>query len=125
MSIGERIKKHRLKNNLTQKVLSVQLGLTTKMISFYENDERTPPADILIKLSKIFSVSTDYLLGLSEEKKDGLLSAMEFELLDDFRVLPKEEQEEIIEIQKMKIRRIKRDVKSSNSMENKANNLVG
>lgn len=36
------------------------------MISFYENNERIPPADILIKLSLLFQVSTDYLLGLSE-----------------------------------------------------------
>lgn len=34
------------------------------MISFYENDQRVPPIDILIKLSQIFSVSTDYLLEL-------------------------------------------------------------
>ena len=35
------------------------------MISFYENDQRVPPVDILIKLSQIFSVSTDYLLELN------------------------------------------------------------
>lgn len=65
MSIGTRIKKHRLLNNWTQKELSNQLNLSDKMISFYENDERIPPADILIKLAQIFSVSTDYLLGLT------------------------------------------------------------
>lgn len=37
------------------------------MISFYEKDQRIPPADILIKLSQIFNVTTDYLLGLSDD----------------------------------------------------------
>lgn len=126
MSIGERIKKHRLKNNLTQKELSVQLGLTSKMISFYENDERTPPADILVKLSKIFAVSTDYLLGLSEDKKDGVFSDFEVELLNSFRALSKDEQEEVIEILRLKLRRLKKDmnVKSSNSTNIETDSLI-
>lgn len=65
--IGKRIKKQRLKYNLTQRELSFRLGLTPKMISFYENEERTPPADIIIKLSQIFNISTDYILGLSDD----------------------------------------------------------
>lgn len=127
MSIGERIKKHRLKNNLTQKELSVQLGLTSKMISFYENDERTPPADILIKLSRIFTVSTDYLLGLSEKKKDSVISDFEVELLNSFRALSKDEQEEVIEILRLKLRRLKKDmnVKSSDSANIETDYLIG
>lgn len=42
------------------------------MISFYENNQRTPPVDILLKLAKIFHVTTDYLLGnetVSSNKK--------------------------------------------------------
>lgn len=64
MSLGTRIKLCRKAHNFTQKELSSKLGLTPKMISFYENDQRVPPIDILIKLSQIFSVSADYLLEL-------------------------------------------------------------
>ena len=67
MSLGEQIRKQRTLYKLTQKELSIQLGLTAKMVSFYENDQRMPPIDILIKLSNIFSVSTDYLLELTSE----------------------------------------------------------
>ena len=67
MTIGNRIRKLRLMKQLTQKELSVQLGLTPKMISFYENNERVPPADILVKIAAIFQVSTDFLLGLSTD----------------------------------------------------------
>ena len=68
LSLGERIRKYRKINKFTQKQLSSQLGLTPKMISFYERNERIPPIDIIVKLSEIFSVSTDYLLGLSPEQ---------------------------------------------------------
>lgn len=67
MSIGTRIKEQRLHLQLIQSSLAKKLGLSTRMISFYENDERIPPADILIKLSRIFNVTTDYLLGLSDD----------------------------------------------------------
>lgn len=67
LSIGERIKEQRLLLNLNQDDLSQKLNLTQRSISFYENDERVPPADILIKLSQIFNVTTDYLLGLSDD----------------------------------------------------------
>lgn len=68
MSIGNRIKNCRTENQFTQKELANKLGLTPKMVSFYENDERIPPADILVKLASIFKVSTDYLLGMVEQK---------------------------------------------------------
>ena len=61
--IGTRIKELRIENSLTQKELADFLNLTPKMISFYELGQRTPPSDIIIKLSEKFGVSTDYLLG--------------------------------------------------------------
>lgn len=69
MTIGQRIKQLRTENKLTQKQLSQKLNLTPKMVSFYENNERIPPADILIKLSSIFNTSVDYILGISCKKE--------------------------------------------------------
>ena len=70
--LGQRIRNLREDNDLTQRDLSQLIGLTPKMISFYENNQRTPPVDILLKLAKIFHVTTDYLLGnetVSSNKK--------------------------------------------------------
>lgn len=96
LTLGDRIRKHREIHKLTQKQLSSQLGLTPKMISFYEHNERVPPIDIIIKLSQIFSVTTDHLLGLAPEhpipitdKKDGL-SSEEKKMLDLFRALDRD-----------------------------------
>ena len=38
------------------------------MISYYEHGDRLPSYDVLIKLSRIFHVTTDYLLGLDHKK---------------------------------------------------------
>lgn len=61
--IAKRIKDLRTSHNMTQRELADRLGLTPKMISFYELGQRIPPSDILLKLSTIFTVSVDYLLG--------------------------------------------------------------
>lgn len=66
MDIANRIKTLRVENNMTQKQLSEKLGLTPKMISFYEKGERIPPLDIVEKLVTIFSTSADYLIGLEK-----------------------------------------------------------
>lgn len=68
MGIENRIKSLRFENNFTQKELADKIGLTPKMISFYERGERVPPLDIILKLVQIFNVSSDYLLGLSDKR---------------------------------------------------------
>lgn len=64
--LGKRIKELRLERGVTQSELSDYLGLTPKMVSFYELEQRFPPQDIIIKLADYFNVSADYLLGRSE-----------------------------------------------------------
>ena len=66
VDLGNVLKKLRLKENMTQS----QLGLKKSVISAYETGLRLPSYDILIHISKIFCVSTDYLLGL--EKKESI-----------------------------------------------------
>ena len=72
--IGFRIKDLRIENKNTQKELAEYLGLTPKMISFYEKEERFPPHDIILKLANYFNVSTDYLLGRTDEKNNNAKS---------------------------------------------------
>lgn len=83
MKIGSRIRELRTANDYTQKELAEKLGLTPKMISFYENSERTPPIDIILKLVSIFNVSSDYLLGLTNSCSDHTFEGKNIENLDD------------------------------------------
>lgn len=64
MNFGKTLKRLRLDAGLTQKQLAMQIGVTKSVISFYELQERTPSPAILVKLSAVFHVSTDYLLGI-------------------------------------------------------------
>ena len=64
VDFGNRLKKLRLQNNLSQAQLADRLGLTKSVISAYENSVRMPSYEVLISISRIFKVTTDFLLGV-------------------------------------------------------------
>lgn len=68
VDFGNRIKTLRLQNHLTQAQLASRLGVTKSVISAYENGLRMPSYEILIAVSKLFKVSTDFLLGQQNNK---------------------------------------------------------
>ncbi len=61
----ERIKELRLSLGLNQVQFGKKLSVTKQCISNWENGNIQPSVDILIRISNKFSISTDYLLGLS------------------------------------------------------------
>ncbi|MDB6314130.1 helix-turn-helix transcriptional regulator [Clostridioides difficile] len=60
---GERLKELRIKFGLKQYELAEILNVSQNTIGMYENDQRTPPAESIVKLAEYFNVTTDYLLG--------------------------------------------------------------
>ena len=66
---SERIKKIRLDNHMTMNEFAKLLNVTKSRINMWENNGTVPREDILIKLSKHYNVSIDYLLG--NEKMEG------------------------------------------------------
>ena len=60
-----RIRELREDNDLTQKQLAKKLNCSQQVYSNYELGQRDIPTDILIKLSKLYNVSTDYILEIS------------------------------------------------------------
>ena len=65
-----RIKNLREKRGLIQELLAAELGITQQMLSKYERDSSIIKVDVLKKLAEYFNVTTDYLLGLSDVKRD-------------------------------------------------------
>lgn len=63
VNMGEKLKSLRIENKLTQKQVAERIGLAISAISSYESGTRYPSYESLVKLSRIFHVSTDYLLG--------------------------------------------------------------
>lgn len=66
MKTGEKIRYLRTKNNITSKELSKILDISESSISLYENGKRTPSIELIIKIADFFKVSTDFLLGVSD-----------------------------------------------------------
>ena len=48
--------------------MAARIGLAISAVSSYESGSRYPSFETLIKLARIFYVSTDYLLGLTEKR---------------------------------------------------------
>ncbi|SDZ18804.1 LexA family protein [Tindallia californiensis] len=71
MTLGERLKKMRKEKEVTQKELADIFSLGESTISFYEKGTRRPDYETLSKLADYFDVSTDYLLGRTDERKPG------------------------------------------------------
>lgn len=72
---SEIAKELRETKHLTQTQLAERMWVKKSIISAYETDARPPSLDMLVKYSKEFGVSTDYLLGLESNKTikvDGL-----------------------------------------------------
>ena len=65
---SEKVKKLRAAHKMTQVDLADKLGVTKSVISFYENGDRFPSYDVLIKISRVFHVTTDYLLDVERER---------------------------------------------------------
>ena len=63
-TLGKRIMQYRKQLGLTQDALAEQLGVTAQAVSKWENDQSCPDIFILPKLSEIFGVTTDTLLGV-------------------------------------------------------------
>lgn len=85
--------------NVTQKQLSLELHIAPTTLNGYINSYREPDFHTLVRLARYFDVSTDYLLGLSEEKKPApsSLSPAEGALIHLYRSLVPERQELLIE----------------------------
>ena len=67
---SDRIKKLRQERDMTQVDLAKKLGITTSALSFFESGSRIPNIEVLKNIATIFNVSSAYLIGLSENKKN-------------------------------------------------------
>jgi transcriptional regulator with XRE-family HTH domain len=67
MILKERLVEQRLALGLSKKKLAEMLNLEQSTYGKYELGKRQPSLEMLQKLSEIFAVSVDYLLGISDE----------------------------------------------------------
>ena len=68
-TFAERIKELRNSKGLSQHAVGEILGVNERSYRRYEMGEFEPTATNIIKLANLFEVSSDYLLGLSDNPK--------------------------------------------------------
>ena len=117
-----RLKELRIKKGYTQQQMADFLNVTQAAYSGWENEKYEPNSDVLIEISKIFRVSIDYILEISneplpvpaeeldawfsefmslDEEIQQVVSTINFKevsLIEDFRTLNVEGQEKVLDI---------------------------
>lgn len=118
-SLGTRIKTLRKQMNMSQKELGEIVNLHNSNIGRIENGNVYPTADVLLKLSHFFHVSSDWLLSGTEFNTEICNNADEITLLNNYRQLTDSEKSDIsglIEYKLYKASKEKMSKKSSNSL---------
>ena len=85
----------REERNLTQNDIAEAINTSRTNIGRWEKGLNEPPASLIISLADFFEVSTDFLLGRSDDfgninvkKESPELTSEDLELLNDFHLLP-------------------------------------
>ncbi len=65
----QRLKDTREDADMNQTEVAAYLGMSQSGYSKYETGENDVPTSVLIKLSKLWNVSIDYLLGVSDKRE--------------------------------------------------------
>lgn len=63
------LKKLRNEKRMTQIALQMATGIEQALLSKYENGERTPPTETLIRLADFYDVSMDYIMCRTDNPK--------------------------------------------------------
>jgi transcriptional regulator with XRE-family HTH domain len=68
VTFGDKLRTLRKGLKLTQQQLAERVGVAKSVVSYYESGDRYPSYDVLIKLARIFHVTTDYLLDVEKKR---------------------------------------------------------
>lgn len=66
--LSKRLKELRIESNYSQQEIANLLGIAQVTYSHYELCRRSVSIQNLVKIARIYNVSTDYLFGLSDDK---------------------------------------------------------
>lgn len=112
--IGQRIKERRKALKITQTQIQENTSISSGNLSCIENGKYLPSAIALMELSKILDCSIDWILtGNSSISNNNNISDIEEsetekQLIDQFRSLSEEDQEEILMMVQLKYNRTKK-----------------
>jgi transcriptional regulator with XRE-family HTH domain len=79
MTIGEKIKKLRRDNDITQEKLAEYLNISYQAVSKWENGSALPDISLVIPLANFFGVTTDVLFDLDSQAREADIKAFDEE----------------------------------------------
>lgn len=90
--LQHRLKKLREESDYTQLQLSGMLNIGNVSLSQYENGTRTPDIDTIVKIAEFYDVTTDYLLGRTNDPQGNIETEEEtpYYINDDAREMAQE-----------------------------------
>lgn len=94
---AERLKELRTKNNISQRQMAEQLGITAPTISAYEAGTKSPSLLISRKIASMYNISLDWLAGLDNSDQFDILNIRKYS--DIIRVFLKLDETENINIE--------------------------
>lgn len=122
--IGKRIKSLREQGNLTQQELGNIVSLHGSNVGRIEKGNVYPTADVIMKLSKHFKVSCDWIITGESANMHAYENSNEYSLLFKYRHLPEADKEDVMEYLDFKINRLskkKGNKETSSNSDSKAN----
>ena len=93
-----RIRQLREKGGLTQETLAIELEITQQQLSKYERNIASIKVESLKKVAAYFNVTTDYLLGTSDVKRDVVGAVEYYDLVELYRGLKQCDQKIVLAI---------------------------
>ena len=94
---GRRLASLRKERGLTQTQLGEKVGVSCRVIAYYEGETNYPPAHLIAPLARALNVSTDELLGIRKIKQqlDPQHAAL-WRRLKKIESLPKQDQKALL-----------------------------
>jgi transcriptional regulator with XRE-family HTH domain len=97
--VGQLLRHHRVERQLTQAKLARQIGVQQSDLSRMEKGEYRVSLDVLFRLLQVFDMSLGEFFGDLAAQS---LTTREATLLESFRTLPHEDQDEVVEFVEFK-----------------------
>jgi transcriptional regulator with XRE-family HTH domain len=95
-TFGKRLASLRKKAGLSQRDLAKELGISQRMIAYYEKQTDFPPTQLLPAIVKVLGVSSDQLLGI-EKEEDNIKDQKLWQRFKEVQELSKSEKKSIFE----------------------------
>lgn len=94
---GKRLASLRKAKGFTQQTLGQSLGVSKRVVAYYEGETKFPPSHLLIPMAEALHASTDELLGLTKIKEEiNPKYALLWKKLKHAEDLPKKDQKALL-----------------------------